>query len=258
MGFNGIGGYTNEPGMIPWELVVLYFAVALGIVFVIGKRSGGLKRFTTIDLVYIAIGGAIAVVWEFYIGNYIGRAIPSTPFVDVSFWGRVFILFIVAALVRKPGVGMSVMFVFNLLSDQFSYGYGGEPMFFVYEMLTYGLIIDIMISLTGGNLFGVKGPWKGPNWISSPTATVVTQETKEQVTKAMLSPTALAVIEGAILGFFMAFPDPLFYSGFFNPFLYAATVNWGKILFSIAAFIPGDIIVGILAGLAALRVSKAV
>jgi hypothetical protein len=50
---------------------------------------------------------------------------------------------------------MLTMFVFNLLSDQFHYGYGGEPMYFIYECLTYGLFIDLMIASTGGKIFSV-------------------------------------------------------------------------------------------------------
>ncbi|MDT7873412.1 MAG: hypothetical protein RRB18_07375, partial [Sulfolobaceae archaeon] len=65
MAFNGISGAVNEPGELPWEVVVGYFVVALAIVFFIGKKYGGLKAFTTLDLVYIGIGGAFAMVWEF-------------------------------------------------------------------------------------------------------------------------------------------------------------------------------------------------
>ena len=38
MGFNGIAGAVNEPGEIPWELVVLYFSVALAVAFLLVKR----------------------------------------------------------------------------------------------------------------------------------------------------------------------------------------------------------------------------
>jgi len=66
------------------------------------------------------------------------------------------------------------------------------------------------------------------------------------------------VIEGAILGFLMAFPDPLFYGGFFNPFLYGGVIDWGRIMFNIATFIPLDTFVGALSGLVALRVSRVI
>ncbi|MEM3857673.1 MAG: hypothetical protein QXI37_04100 [Thermoprotei archaeon] len=253
MGFNGIGAYTSQPGEIPWELVTAYFLIALGVVFLYGKKTGGLRRFSTLDLVYIAVGGALAVVWEFNVG-----ALIRTPsFIDIGFLGRLFILFVVAALVRKAGAGMLTMFVFNLLSDQFHYGYGGEPFFFVYEMLTYGLFLDLAIVFTGGNIFGVKGGLGMRNPVMTTTATVTAQQ-QATTTSFRVSPAALAVIEGAIVGFLFAFPDPLFYTGFIAPFLYGGVVDWSRILFTIVEFIPMDVVVGIIAALAGLRISRAV
>lgn len=254
MGFNGIGAITNAPGEIPWELVIGYFIIALGIVFAYGKKTGGMRRFSTLDLVYIAVGGALAVVWEFNIGSLVRT--PS--FIDIGFLGRLFILFVVVGLVRKVGSGMLTMFVFNLLSDQFHYGYGGEPMYFVYEMLTYGLFLDLALAITGGNIFGVKGGLGMRSPAVSTTATVTTTQQTTTAPTFRVSSSTLAVIEGAIIGFFMAFPDPLFYSGFISPFLYGGVVDWGRIAFNIVQFIPMDVIVGIIAALAALRISRAV
>lgn len=62
MGFNGIKGLVNVPGQLPWEVVLIYFIAALFFVFYFGKKTGGLKSFTTIDLVYIGIGAAFSVV----------------------------------------------------------------------------------------------------------------------------------------------------------------------------------------------------
>jgi len=239
VGFNGIAGAVNEPGEVPWEVIAIYFILALAFAFYVGKRSGGLKAFKTIDLVYIGIGAAFSVVWEFYIGSFLGRFVPSTPFVSIGFWGRIFIVFIVAALVRKVGAGMLTLFIFNILSDLFHYGFGGEPMFTIYESLTYGLFIDLMIAATGGKLFGI-GAKSGDGGVTTKISTI------------------LAVIQGAILGFAWAIPDPIFYSGFFGPFLYAYAPNWAHILFHLVAFIPGDVLVGAIAGLIALRIVKAV
>jgi hypothetical protein len=243
MGFNGISGAVNEPGQLPWEVVAGYFAVALVIMYFIGKKYGGLKKFTTLDLVYIGIGGAFAMVWEFYIGSFIGRFFPSTPFVDVGFWGRLIIVFIVAGLVRKVGVGMLTLFVFNLLSDLFHYGFGGEPMFFIYEMLTYGLFIDLMIVFTKGKIFGIGYT---PKEVDQPQAVAVSRTN------------VLAALEGAILGALWALPSPLFYSGFFGPFIYGYAPNWGKIIFHIQAYLPGDIVMGIVGGILAYYIARAV
>jgi hypothetical protein len=162
--------------------------------------------------------------------------------------------------------------IFNILSDIFFYGFGGEPIFTLYEALTYGLFVDLAIAFVGGNLFGVKGSLNlamlfhprvtmsasppAPPLPSSP----VSVRTKIPAASAgsILSPKVLAVVGGAVLGFLWSFCDPLFYTAFFSPFLYGSFVNWSKVIFTIVAFIPGDIIVGILAGLAALRISRAI
>ncbi|TRM80763.1 hypothetical protein DJ522_08305 [Sulfolobus sp. F3] len=68
----------------------------------------------------------------------------------------------------------------------------------------------------------------------------------------------MAVVEGIVLGILFAIPDPIFYLAFFRPFLYGAIVNWQTVTFDLIAFIPGDVIITIIAGLLALRVSRAV
>ncbi len=236
MGFNGIGGYLNEPGEIPVEVVIAYFVLALAIAIILGKRNGGLKAFKTVDWVYIGIGAAAAYVWEFIIGAIIGRAVPSglSNFISVGFLGRLFIVFIVAALVRKVGAGMITLFLFDFFSDLFHYGFSGEPMFFIYESLTYGLFVDLGIAITGGKIFGIG------------------------VTGSRSKVVALAAIEGGIIGFLWAFPDPIFYDAFFKPFVYGGVVNWSRVIYDLISFIPGDVVIGILGGLAANRVEKAV
>lgn len=239
MAFNGIKFDTSVPGMVPWEIVTIYFIVGLAVVFYFARRFG-LKSFTTIDLVYIAVGAAFSVVWEFYIGSFIGRFLPSTPFIGVGFWGRMFILLIVAALVRKPGTGILSLLIFNILSDLFFYGFGGEPMYTIYEALTYGLFLDLVIVASRGKLFGIG--YKSSNGSSVSIKTVA----------------GLAILEGIIIGILFAIPDPIFYLGFFRPLISGAIVNWATIQFDFLAFIPGHVVIGILGTLAGQRIAKAV
>ena len=64
MGFNGISGVLNAPGEIPWELVVLFFGAGLIFVFFWGKKSGGLAKFTTVDLIYPVFSCVDKVNWN--------------------------------------------------------------------------------------------------------------------------------------------------------------------------------------------------
>ena len=157
MGFNGIGGYLNSPGMIPWEIVVIYFVGATIFAFVYGIQRGTGPKFKTVDLVYIGVGAAFTTVWEFFVGPFLDKFVPAgaAPFIGFGFFGRILIVFIVAGLVRKVGTGMMTMFIFNLLGDIFHYGFSGEPIYTIYEVFTFGLFMDVMIALTHGRLFGI-------------------------------------------------------------------------------------------------------
>ncbi|MBP1358164.1 MAG: hypothetical protein JZD40_06750, partial [Sulfolobus sp.] len=68
----------------------------------------------------------------------------------------------------------------------------------------------------------------------------------------------LAILEGGVLGALWAIPDPIFYSAFFGPFIYGSYVNWGRITFHLLAFLPGDIVFGVIAALISLRIVKAI
>lgn len=73
MTFNNIQGNINIPGEIPWEIVAAYFVLAPTVLYLIAKREGIVKGFTTLDYVYIGIGAAAATVWEFFIGSFQNR-----------------------------------------------------------------------------------------------------------------------------------------------------------------------------------------
>ena len=256
MGFNGISGALNSPGEIPWEFVLLFFGAGLVFIFAWGKRTGGLAKFKTVDLIYIGIGAAFAVVWEFYIGAFLGKFIPSNPFFGIGYTGRLIALLIVAGLVRKVGVGMVSMFIFNLLSDLISYGFSGEPMYFMYEMLTYGLMMDIVIAIAGKNIFGLRSSAKRNTADKGKTS-----ENRETTTTRKYSKIPgvyVAAIEGLVIGVLWAVPEPLFYSGFIAPFLYGGVVDWAAIIFAILAFIPSALIIGAIGGVITRRIVRAV
>jgi hypothetical protein len=248
MAFNGIIGAVNVPGEIPWEVVAGYFVVALATMYFVGKKYATLKSFTTLDLVYIGIGGAFAVVWEFYVASFIDRFLPSTPFLHPGDWGRLIIVLIVAGLVRKPGVGMLTLFIFDVLADLFHYGFGGQPMYFIYETLTYGLYVDLVIVFAKGKIFGIGYTPKEAD-----------QQGVDQPIAAFASRTnVLAALEGGIVGALWTLPEPLFYDGFLRPFIYAYAPNWGRIVFDIITALPGEIVMGMLGGILAYYVARAV
>ena len=246
MGFNGIGGYLNSPGMIPWEIVLVYFVGALIFVFAFSRKTGAEPKFKTVDFVYIGVGAAFVTVWEFFVGPFLDKFVPPglTAYIGFGFFGRILIVLIVAGLVRKVGTGMLTMFIFNLLGDIFHYGFGGEPIYTVYETLTYGLFVDVIIAATKGHLFAIGS---------------VVEEVKEATKQALgfmsRHPTVSTIAMGGLIGFLWAIPDNVLYAGFFSPFLYGGIVNWQSISFGFFASLPGNIIFGVIAGFIAVRVS---
>jgi hypothetical protein len=227
MAFNGIKGITDMPGELPWELVFGYYVIAPIAVYLIARKNKVVKPFKTLDFVYIGIGAAFATVWEFYVGSVIGRVMPSglSAFVDPGFWGRMLILTLVVAVVRKFGAGMLSLLVFDVLADIFHYGFGGQPMYFIYESLTYGLSLDALIAVTKGKAFETQ--WK-------------------------------AALSGALVSLTWALPEPLIYAAFYRPFIYGAVVNWGRIYYDLWTGIALIWVDGLIAGLMAYRLSRAV
>jgi len=230
--------------------VAVYFAIALVVAFVLGRKTGGLSRFTTLDFVYIGIGVAFAVVWQWFIGAFLNGFVPASASTYVNFGyigGQLITMMVVAALVRKVGVGITSFVVYSFLSDIFHYGFGGEPMYFLYEGLTYGLFLDLVIAFTGGNIFAAK---------SSAKASMEASGTTGGGSSARL--TTIMIVEGAVVGFLFAFPDPVIYSGFFANFITGpGAVNWQTIYTNLSAYIISGIPAGALGGIIANRVSRA-
>ncbi len=262
-GFNGIEGNLNAPGEIPIWVAVLYFAVVGGVYI----ASIAMKRmkFNTLDLVYIGIGGALSVVLEFYVGPIFSRVVPKVPGLDISFALRLFMVSIFAGIIRKPGAAAGILALFDILGDIFHYGFSGEPIFLIYEALTYGFFIDLATFLSGNHLFGIGMKKMSaarmllagfiPASRSQVTETI-NKSAEEESESRDLSWVPLVAIQSVFIGILVSTADPIFYDGFFEPFLYGGVVNWSAIIFKFASYIPWNIITVFLAGVVARRVAK--
>ncbi len=223
------GAYTLKPGMTPWEVVVAYFIIASIIAAIIIKKSN--ERMTTIDFVYAAIGGAVVAVADHIVGDLIYLPSPIYPIINPPVWLRIVAFFVTVGLIRKVGSGMFAMGIFDITGDLIHFGFGGEPLWLIEDVLTYGLMADITIFLTNRKIFGI-----GAGKLSA----------------------LLAILEGAILGFFFSFVHPFFTYGFFAPFIFGFAPNAQRILYLFVTYVPGDIIIGTISALFANRVAKVV
>jgi len=84
--------------MTPLPIVLGYFIVATVIaVLIIWKAK---PKFSTIDLVYIGIGGAFVAVSDHIFGDMIFLPNGIYPLINPPVWFRIITSFIVVALVR--------------------------------------------------------------------------------------------------------------------------------------------------------------
>ncbi len=222
-------GFSLNPDTTPWEIVVSYFIIAGVIWGVILWKSR--PKFTTIDLVYVGIGGALTAVADHVVGDAIFLPEPIYPLVNPPVWFRILVFFITVGLVRKVGAGVFGMAVFDIVSDLLHFGFMGEPLWLIEDVLTYGFLVDLTIFLTKGRIFGI-GSSRGSS--------------------------ALATLEGLALGFAFTFVHSFFTYGFFAPLVFGFVPDQARIFYLFITYLPGDLIIGTISGLVSLRVAKVI
>jgi hypothetical protein len=134
--------------VIPWWGMAIYFII-IAALFAYGWKKHLLANFRTVDYVYMGLLSAILVIWNFFISPLIPRFSAITTIFYYPTIGELFILFLVASLIGKPGSVSIMMIIYTLLSDIFHYGFGGEPFWFVYEVTAYAILIDLYLIVRG-------------------------------------------------------------------------------------------------------------
>lgn len=214
------------PGEYAAALAYLAAAAAIAVFIIWRSRD----RMRLMDYAIIGVGGALISIADHVIGDAIYVPSPIYPFINPSLWFRFFVFIIVIGAVRKVGSGMLSMAVFDIVGDLLHFGFSGEPLWLIEDVLTYGFMADVLIFLTKDRLFGIgAGRYQAP----------------------------LAVAEGAALGFAMSLVHPLFTYGFFAPIIKGFYPNANYIRFMVVSYIPGGAFISALAAIAANRVSKA-
>ena len=218
-----------KPGITPLPIVLGYFTAAAVIAFLIIWKAK--PKFSTIDLVYIGIGGAFVATADHILGDMIFLPNGIYPLINPPVWFRIITSFIVVALVRKVGSGIAVFTVYDLISDFIHFGFRGEPLWLIEDALTYGLFMDVAIFITKGNLFGILNSDKFKQNLS-------------------------AIVEGLLLGFAFSFVHPFFTYGFIAPLIVGFTPNQERVLYLFVTYMAGNALISPIAGLLALRVAR--
>jgi len=239
----GAASIGNTPFQLPFALNVAVYvalvAVCVGIVALLvartraragtGGRSGSTGRWTTQDILVVAIMAVLLEVYDNLIGDqFVTPVIEAIPFAhqlaanDLPY---MFLLMTGVAIIRKPGAATAMVFL-NFLLMQLLYG-GSEssPLYWPYGLLQ-GVFIDLYILARRGRVFSRSG--------------------------------APAVMDGLVMGALRAFPATAAQSAVITPLLSGVTKTGSAILLYVVLNTIGN---GLGAGITAplaIRVARTV
>ncbi len=215
MTWNGV--QFDLHSVIPWWAMLIYFLI-IAALLVYGWRKHVLYNLRTVDFVYMGLLAALLVIYNFFISPLIPRFSTVTSFFYYPIIGETFILFLVAALIGKPGSVMIMMFIYTLLSDIFHYGFGGEPFWFIYEVTAYAALIDMWLLL--------RGKYMGTPYqrFFGGAATATAGGKPANVRKIPY----FYLVDGAVVGFVTSIAYNFWYQGFWATFVegYSYTTNY--------------------------------
>lgn len=218
-----------KPGVTPLPIILGYFVIVTIIIIILLLKAK--PKFNAIDLAIIGVGGALVAIFDHIIGDAIFLPSGIYPIINPPVWFRIFVFFITVGVVRKVGSGITTMAVYDIVSDLIHFGFTGEPLWLLEDILTYGAIVDIAIFITRGKIFGIG-------------------EKRDQL--------LLAILEGGIIGFIFSFIHPFFTYGFFAPLIFGFIPNQARIMYLFITYIPGTTFVGAISAIIANRVSKVI
>lgn len=219
--------------VVVYLIIVAVCVAALALVFRHtrrGGRRGGLsRRWTTQDILVIAILGVLLEVYDNLIGDQfitpLTEGIPFAHAFAINDLPYMFLLITGIAIVPKPGAATALVFL-NFLLMQLLYG-GAEssPLFWPYGLLQ-GIFIDLYLLARGGRAFGRTGP--------------------------------RAVLDGLAMGALRAFPATAAQAAIITPLLSGTTKTGTYILLYTATNVLGNAVEAGISAPLALRVARTV
>ncbi|MFP3220748.1 MAG: hypothetical protein RXR41_06425 [Candidatus Marsarchaeota archaeon] len=234
--WNGI--HFDTKTVIPAWVIGVYVLIIVALLLY-GWRKHLLSSYKTVDYVYMGLLAALLVIWNFFISPLIPKFSAVTSWFYYPDIGEIIILLLAASLIGKPGTVMTTMFIYTLLSDIFHYGFGGEPFWFIYELIAYAAMLDLYLLLRG-KYFGTNNQVVGRKKVQGEGGTVEVQE------KVVRIP-GLFVIDSVIGGVVVALAYPLFYHGFFATFVEGYSYTTQYVLTNSLVSAAGGVIMGLIA-----------
>ena len=186
-------------------IILIVFALAgLYFIWMRGKAAGFLMRWTTQDILILAIMGVLLEVYDNLIGDqFITPVLKLLPYPDIvhdfaiNDLPYMFLLMVGVALIRKPFVATAMVFLNFLLMQLLFPGDKSSVLWWPYGIYQ-GLLVDIYIILRGTSIFTV--------------------------------PNRQAVIDGFIMGAVRAFPAVTISAVIIGPLLVGNTTTFGDVV----------------------------
>ncbi|MFZ0216237.1 MAG: hypothetical protein WAM30_09905 [Candidatus Dormiibacterota bacterium] len=234
----------NTPFQLPFgvELVVYVVAtlVCLAILATVLRNtradrrngragSGSASRWTTQDLLVVAIIGVLLEVYDNLIGDQfvtpLTQGIPFAHAFALNDLPYLFLLMVGIAIIRKPGATTALVFL-NFLLMQLLYGSGeSSPLWWPYGLMQ-GVFVDLYLLLRRGRVFSSSGSG--------------------------------AVVEGFVMGALRAVPAVVVASAVFQPLLNGATRTGTYILLYGVCNLLGNGAAAAISAPLAIRVARTV
>src|SRR5215467_7148972 len=234
-----MGGLWNSTVQFPNTVnLVLYIALwviaAAGLVFIFvrGRAAGFNMRWTTQDILILAVMGVLLEVYDNLIGDQfitpVLKLLPASDIIhdlalnDIPY---MFLLMVGIAIIRKPGVATALVFL-NFLLMQLIYGSDKSNVLWWEYGIYQGLFVDIYFVSRGKHIF-------------------------EQAN-------GRAIVDGLIMGALRAVPAVTISAALIGPFLIGDTTTFGDIFLNSSLNLVGN---GLAAGLlapVAIRVAQSI
>jgi hypothetical protein len=234
----------NTPFQLPLGGEVVVYVVATLVCLVIlaavlrhtraarkSDRAGGgsASRWTTQDLLVVAIIGVLLEVYDNLIGDQfvtpLTQGIPFAHAFALNDLPYMFLLTVGIAIIRKPGATTALVFL-NFLLMQLLYGSGeSSPLWWPYGLMQ-GVFVDLYLLLRRGRVFSSSGSG--------------------------------AVVEGFVIGALRAVPAVVIASAVFKPLLNGATETGTYILLYGVCNLVGNGVEAAISAPLAIRVARTV
>jgi len=232
---------AGAPFQLPFaaNLIVYLIAWAIciaGIYFIWQRgRSQGFGRWTTQDILILAIMGVLLEVYDNLIGDqFITPIIQAIPFghaFALNDLPYMFLLMTGVVLIRKPGAATAMVFLNYILMQILYSGQGINVLMWPYGILQ-GLFVDLYFVLRGKRIFasGLSG-WSF--WL-------------------------VILLDGLIMGILRAVPANTFQSAILGPFIEGQTRTLAYILLYSLFNLIGNGVEAAISAPVALRIAQSV